>query len=911
MKSLSAGGGIAMRTAAIAAGVYLTMTSNCFAQTSVAMATRYNTQITPQSLESALKQFGKLDHIHVLYLTADVKDIRTGGASGELTRDQTLDRLLNETGLTYRYVGVNAVSIIPVSRNNSTAGRPSHSMEKPKTKKAAKVNSGRDLTTGQEKEEPQNSSHRSYLTEVRVTGTRIEGAAPVGVTVQTISSVDIERSGYTTLDEVLNSLPDSFRGGAAGAIPDALFSNGANSGANISFGSGVNLRGLGNTATLVLVDGHRMPSSGEGYYTDISGIPLSAIDHIEVLTDGASAIYGTDAVAGVVDIILKRQSDGLYTTARYGIARGFSQYDGTVQLGQQWGDGGFTLDADYLGQRELDVMDRQFTSSVTSPTSLIPMSHRISIFGAGNERFGQNAMVLGDFEYSNRYSLVNAGVYQAQSIIDVPTWSGSLTGRWQTPSSWMMSMEFSGGEGTEDATTNMFATVGAPTLLDGLRDVSRFSEFKFDATGGLVSLPGGTAKLAAGASYMIGDYSLINTNNLGDVAGRYGARRDVESGYVELLVPIVGTGNAAMGMAGLALSAAGRYDRYSDFGGTTNYKIGISWYPTTDVQLRSAYSTSFRAPAIGTELVDSNAGTTGLLLDGIYNPAGTAMVPVLFEEGAIPGLKPETATNLTIGVDYKSTGVSTISLSVDYYRIIYKGQIASAPFEEFGLSDPALQSVISRYSTSSPIEALVSEALANGVPFYDSTGGQFGPNPLTDTEFLYDVRLANLSRTETSGFDLLGRDQLQLGKYTINTAVDATYISTFVSQLTPSAKMESLIDTVGYPAKLRTSAQLAVTRGRCGIALTGNFVGSYTDTSTELARRVGSYTTMNVSTRCRLPHLLGVLSGASVSVAAANVLNRQPPYVTAGSMAIPDSHYDAANASPIGRLISVEIDKQW
>ena len=87
---------------------------------------------------------------------------------------------------------------------------------------------------------------------------------------------------------------------------------------NAGRGAGVNLRGLGNNATLLLFDGHRTVSQGiQNIGADPNIIPFGAIDRVEVVTDGASAVYGSDAVAGVVNYILRRPFDGAEVSARW------------------------------------------------------------------------------------------------------------------------------------------------------------------------------------------------------------------------------------------------------------------------------------------------------------------------------------------------------------------------------------------------------------------------------------------------------------------------------------------------------------------------------------------------------------------------------------------------------------------
>ncbi|MBV8466659.1 MAG: TonB-dependent receptor, partial [Burkholderiales bacterium] len=123
--------------------------------------------------------------------------------------------------------------------------------------------------------------------------------------VQSISSEDLKQSGYTSLSDVLHDVTANNMGSLTQANPGAFAAG----------GSGISLRGLTVGATLVLIDGHRMasypmPDDGERDFVDISSIPFDAIDHIDVLKDGASAVYGSDAMAGVVNVVLKKSFKG-------------------------------------------------------------------------------------------------------------------------------------------------------------------------------------------------------------------------------------------------------------------------------------------------------------------------------------------------------------------------------------------------------------------------------------------------------------------------------------------------------------------------------------------------------------------------------------------------------------------------
>ena len=147
---------------------------------------------------------------------------------------------------------------------------------------------------------------KAALARVVVTGSNIrrtdsETPSPV----QMLSAADIARSGYSTLAEVLQHLSANNMGSLGQATPGAFGAG----------GSGISLRGLTVGATLVLIDGHRMasyplPDDAQRDFVDIASIPVDAIERVEVLKDGASAIYGSDAMAGVVNVILKRSQTG-------------------------------------------------------------------------------------------------------------------------------------------------------------------------------------------------------------------------------------------------------------------------------------------------------------------------------------------------------------------------------------------------------------------------------------------------------------------------------------------------------------------------------------------------------------------------------------------------------------------------
>lgn len=195
----------------------------------------------------------------------------------------------------------------------------------------------------------------SELDRITVTGSRIrqaetETAQPVAV----IDRQDIERQGFTSVADILQNLTSA--GSPAISRADAL-----ESGENVG-GYYIDIRNLGATRTLVLVNGKRLGVTTSGLQ-DLSQIPVSAIERMEVLKDGASAIYGSDAIAGVVNIITRTRFEGVEANAYYGQ---FSDGDGGIQTysfttGFTNERGGTTLSVEYSKENPVLAGDRWFS----------------------------------------------------------------------------------------------------------------------------------------------------------------------------------------------------------------------------------------------------------------------------------------------------------------------------------------------------------------------------------------------------------------------------------------------------------------------------------------------------------------------------------------------------------------------
>lgn len=183
---------------------------------------------------------------------------------------------------------------------------------------------------------------------IEVTGSRIkrndlEGAAPIDV----INREEIAKSGFSNLQQLLERTPVAGTG--------TFSTRGNNQDSTANGGAAISLRGFGSDATLVLINGRRVAVSAfaeniANSFVDINSIPVSAIERIEILKDGASAVYGSDAVAGVVNIIMRKDFDGIELSVSHGGTTGPS-YDETAASmvwGTQSDDTSVTLIMDYF-----------------------------------------------------------------------------------------------------------------------------------------------------------------------------------------------------------------------------------------------------------------------------------------------------------------------------------------------------------------------------------------------------------------------------------------------------------------------------------------------------------------------------------------------------------------------------------
>ncbi|MGH8083224.1 MAG: TonB-dependent receptor domain-containing protein [Lysobacter sp.] len=303
--------------------------------------------IPPGALDDALNAFASRNRLQLIYAPALVARRRTAGLNGKPGVREGLAQLLDGTGLTAVAVKANVYLLQPAPRPRPKIV-PAPIVQKP-------ANVPKPPTT-------------TELDTIHVTGTRIARAGfESSLPLTLITQEQIRASGHQTLFDLLRLMP-----GMTGHHPRNVATEGGASQVPSAAAASASLYSLGPRATLFLVDGRRMANYGlvstdMGALTDLNGIPLSMVDHIEIAHGGASAIYGADAMAGVVNIILKKDYRGAEVGASYGVSqRGDAEQQREyASFGEQTPGGGnvfvsidhFTRNPLVGSQREWSTLD--------------------------------------------------------------------------------------------------------------------------------------------------------------------------------------------------------------------------------------------------------------------------------------------------------------------------------------------------------------------------------------------------------------------------------------------------------------------------------------------------------------------------------------------------------------------------
>lgn len=872
--------------------VTLAATPAAWAQTQT-----YLFNIESQPLSSALLSLGRQADLSVLAPTALVEGKRGPEIKGQMSAASALDRLLQGSGLTYEFVQSNAVKIVAKDKAQ-TAPLP--------TSVPASDESDR----------------------VIVTGTNIRGTEPGASAVDVYTSEDILRSGATTTEQFVGKLPQNL-----GTF--SQYAPGANTaGPNLDAVNSVDLRGLGVGTTLTLVNGRRVSLSNGGRSADVSLIPAAALERVEVLADGASAIYGSDAIGGVINFILRDDFEGAETRLSYGgvTSGGLRQADASQTFGAKW-DGGRGLVAyNFHAASPLNTTDRSYASDA-GPGYLTPVDTRHHVFLTASQDLSDRLTLNADFGQSwrkvkNVYSNLtdpDPGFHTFSSYSSqTDQIFGSLSATYEVTDDLSADLSAAYSEVDTDGFVSLTLTGFAPPLTFINDFGSRNSQIditgKLDGT--LADLPGGELRFSLGAGSLEEKYDGVSPVTSIQSANSLGRRSTYA--FAELWAPLIGPGQQVPFVRSFALSLAARYTNYEDksdtstprdFGDSTDPKIGFAWEPVESIRLRGTYGQSFRAPSL-TQL-DNTGGLHYLTRQTV---AGTPSILLGVTGYGASDLAPETAKTYTLGFDFEPTWNEGFRVGATYYDIDYTDRIDIAPTG--GLNPFATPDLLPDAIYRPPSAAFIEEALratsllfnASGVNISDPAAGAaalFARNDL----WVYDTRFKNLAISRQQGIDLNASQQFATDWGDINLGANITHILKYEQQGSATAPVLPATDVPGQPADWRGRFQAGLANGAFTANIGVNYVDGYTNRQAAPGQqKVDSWTTVDLAMTYSLDGGKGELtSGTRLSLSVQNLFNADPPFLAMGqgSNIVLPVGFDPANANPLGTLIVFGLSKTW
>ena len=827
---------------------------------------------------------------------------------------------------------------------------------------------------------------------VEITGSNIkrsisdESALPVTV----FNAKELREAGVTSAEGVIQRIASS----------QSTMGSSQVIGSGTQGKSNANLRGLGANKTLVLLNGRRIAAFAfDSSTTDLNAIPFAAIDRIEVLRDGASAIYGTDAIGGVINFITRNDYQGGSVSGEYTSPQHKGGIDKRATVSGGFGDlnkDNYNIFAvlDWRQSDKIRAGDRPFAAtgvipergvSLTSGTSF-PANFTQGSFAGNPSRAGGCAppasLALRSttcrYDYTSAIDLqpdveqktfmtrgsINLGAGHKASLEYYRTEAETIsrvapdpvTGLVMTPSNPFFPRTYAGIDPTRnitvglrmvpagqrestsntvgqravadisgviagwdyrsglfwtessgtDAVTNGYVNksriqagitsgvlnpFGAQTqagldLIEAAKAKGMSQSAKGNSKGvdvhasrELFSLAGGAAAVSFGGEFRKETYRndtvdaiVLNVPSLGRDAYHVSGDRNVAALSAEMILPVT---------KALEVQLAARYDRYSDFGGTFNPKIGFLFKPVANVFARGSYNTGFRAPSLdevyGPQAVSFTADAYN---DPLLCPNGKVAAggvetrdcgqQAQLKSGGNRALKPEKSTTFTLGIGFEPT--KGVVLTADYWKIELKNQISAFP-EQAIFSDPTRYA--SRYFRCNQLTAAVQTTL-------DRCQNEFAnSNAIGYVLALND----NLGGVKTDGIDVSAAYAFAMGTAgNFNVSLNSTWVHNYDYQrIVTDVFIPSVGRYVDANPVFRWQHVLGLgwNRGALAAQLNVRHKTGYTDQNQVAAgfeNEVKAYTLVDVS---------GTWSGMknlAVTLGVKNLFDTKPPFSNQGTV---------------------------
>lgn len=867
-----------MVSAAIVPAAVVPATGVAYAQTA-----QRSYSIPAQDLGDALRAFGSQSGRDVVFDPALTAGKKSKAVQGNISAEQALRIMLEGSGLFY--TTTSSGFAVRSAVGNASAGAP---------------NAGTESAPSQGEDQK----------DIVVTGTHIRGRAPAGAPILIRDREDFDRQGDTRVQDVFDRIPQAFgstRDFATNEVAQrsAGFVNVDNTG-----GSSINLRGLGMGTTLTLLDGRRLPRGGGGQNVmDTSLIPLAAVERVEILLDGASAIYGSDAIGGVVNFITRRNFSGGETR----LSAGMSTYGDAPQfqiaqtLGLS-GSKGFLLGT--LSHSEQDsylYADRPSTRSLGNPGDATPSSNTDSAYVTGSYEVAPGLSLGTTLAYTDRRGHQTT-INENQDLRFISNYHSKGYGissgvTYDIAHNWRF--EAFGSFGRNNG-GNLSTSPDDPTFKHENFSVDDLYELQALISGALIRMNGSEVKLVLGGGFRSEKYD--NRDDL------FVDRDRSVAAFGELSIPVLPSFTANSSQPGALISLAARYEKYKAWGDTFDPKIGATLNLSPSLRLRGTWGTSFKAPT-APQRTDTNAFYFITTFPGQRS---------IFLFGNNPNLKPETSTTWTAGLDFHPVRIPGLSIGGTYFNISYKSRIASPSIGLFSaLTDPnAAAFVTTRAAAGANFDSLVSALLANPRAVFGGCSAFRTPSggcafPTSQIFAIIDSRLANLAKLKTSGFDIMASYSFKTGSDLWSANLDATYIGKYSVQNSGSAALVNIVDTPYRPLDFRANGNISWKHRAIVATVALNYADGYHNDlliPAEPVEPVDSFTTVDLGLQYVLPRFFKFSGGMKIMANVTNLLNQRPPKVRSPSnidTSLGRIWYDPANADLMGRYFKLALVGSW
>lgn len=816
-----------------------------------------------QPLGAAITELARRSGIAIIAPTELVEGRSAPALRGQFTALEALQRLLEGTGLTVTRAGNSLV----VKSGNGERGEGTFS-------------------SGSE--------------EILVTGSRIRGA-PVASPQIAIDEQAMRNAGHTSIAEVMRTVPQNFGGGQnpgiGNNVPEA-------SGADISGGSSINLRGLGSDATLTLLNGHRLSYSAATQSVDISAIPFDAVERIEIVPDGASAIYGSDAVAGVANIILRRDFDGIRASARWGASTDGGNYQQQYGLlaGGNWGSGGIVAAYEFARSTPITAEQRSYAEDATPGVTLYPFLKRHNVLVTGHQDIAQGVTFAIDGLYNRRWSKSqfplnfegDLDVSRAESRTSTKSFAIAPSIEVQLPRGWRA--ELSGVYGEDQVSFAIDQYLGDLVFPSGSNcycNVGKSIELGGD--GPLFSLAGGNAQLALGIGWR---KNTLKRESPEAPELAFSGSQDSRYAYGEINLPFVGPEQEIAGAHRFNVSAALRYEKYPGIDEVVTPKLGVVYAPVAGFTIKGSWGESFRSPTL-LQLHQLSAATvmSATSLGGTGVPAGST---ALLLSGGNPSLKPEKATTWTASVVLEPEPIPGLTIEIGWFHVRYTDRIVTPiQFLPTALTEAAYADLVDR----DPAATAVLGAIAASDSFTNGTGAPF--DPASVTAIVRNV-YTNAGRQTAQGIDMLASYRTGLGGGELALSFNGSLLDSEQQRLA-GQPVTNLAGQIFNPPNFRARGGANWSKGSLSLDAGVNYTGGVEDPRFTPVTKVEGMTTFDFT--ARYSGREGWMRGLDVTLSVQNLFNAKPDAIR--TVLFYDTPYDSTNYSPFGRVVSFAISKTW